>query len=192
MRSIGLSLMIYFLGLLAVALGVASVIGYETSRRRLESKKDATAQLIDAQYAERCRAEQKRLDDDLLAQAQTLARIAHFQFDRVRLHYRALNALGLLAVVTAPDAYVLAPTWAGQGVRGQFSFELNRKNLKNLGEITLDDREVLEQVSRPIISRLTAWGRLRTLPISRRTLSCPWTRTLSPPSKDRRGKPPTT
>ena len=158
MRSIGLSLMVYFLGLLAVALGVASVIGYETSRQTLEAKKDATAQLIESQYAERCRAEQKRLDDDLLAQAQTLARVAHFQFDRARLHYRALNALGLLAVVTAPNAYVLAPTWAGQAAHGQFSFDLNRKNLKDLGEITLDDREVLEQVSPYYFQINSVWG----------------------------------
>src|SRR5665213_1758971 len=146
MRSIGLSLMVYFLGLLAVALGVASLIGYETSKQTLESKKDATAQLIEAQYAEGCRAEGKRLDDDLLTQAQTLARVAHLQFDRARRHHE-LNALAMLAVAVAPNAYVLAPSWVGQGVRGQFSFELNRRN-KNIGEITLDDREILEGVSR--------------------------------------------
>ncbi len=157
MRSISLSLMIYFLGLLAVALGVASIIGYETSRQTLESKKDATAQLIDAQYAERCRAEGKRLDEDLLAQAQTLARVAHFQFDRARLRYHELNALGLLAVSTAPNAYVLAPSWVGQGVHGQFSFELSRKN-KNVGEITLDDQEILEQVSRYYFQIDSVWG----------------------------------
>jgi two-component system, OmpR family, heavy metal sensor histidine kinase CusS len=155
MRSIGLSLMVYFLGLLAVALGVASVIGYETSKQTLESKKDATAQLIEAQYAERCRAEERRLDDDLLAQAQTLARVAHIRFDWNRLRYHELNALGLLAVSTAPNAYLLAPSWVGQGVHGQYSLELNRKNL---GEITFDDREVLEQVSRYYFQIDSVWG----------------------------------
>jgi two-component system, OmpR family, heavy metal sensor histidine kinase CusS len=155
MRSIGLSLMVYFLGLLAVALGVASLIGYETSKQTLESKQNATAQLIEAQYTERCRAEEKRLDDDLLGQAQTLARVAHFQFDRARLRYHELNALGLLAVGTAPNAYVLAPSWAGQGVHGQFSFDLNRKNL---GEITLDGPEILEQVSRYYFQIDSVWG----------------------------------
>jgi heavy metal sensor kinase len=147
--------MIYFLGLLAVALGVASVIGYETSKQTLESKKDATAQLIEAQYAERCRAEERRLDDDLLAQAQTLARVAHIQFDWGRLRHHELNALGLLAVCTAPNAYLLAPSWVGQGVHGQYSLELNRKNL---GEITFDDREVLEQVSRYYFQIDSVWG----------------------------------
>jgi heavy metal sensor kinase len=162
MRSIGLSLMVYFLGLLALALGVASLIGYETSKQTLESKKDATAQLIVAQYVERSRAEETRLDDDLLAQAQTLARVAHIQFARAHLRHPGLNALGMLAVATAPNAYVLAPTWVGQGVHGQFSFELNRKNFdwnrKDPGEITLDDREVLEQVSRYYFQIDGVWG----------------------------------
>jgi two-component system, OmpR family, heavy metal sensor histidine kinase CusS len=161
MRSIGLSLMVYFLGLLAVALGVASLIGYETSKQTLESKKDATAQLIEAQYLERRRAEEKQLDDDLLDQAQTLARVAHIQFDRARFGNHALNALGVLAVGTAPNAYVLTPSWAGQGVRGQFSFELYRPsfdvNRKSFGEITLDDREILEQVSR-FYFQIDSWG----------------------------------
>ncbi|HBI45847.1 MAG TPA: hypothetical protein DDY78_23780 [Planctomycetales bacterium] len=155
MRSISLSLMVYFLGLLAVALGVASVIGYETSKQTLESKQNATAQLIEAQYTERCRAEETRLDDDLLAQAQTLARVAQFQSDWGRLRHHELNALGMLAVATAPNAYLLAPSWVGQGVHGQFIFDLNRKNLV---EITFDGREVLEQVSRYYFQIDSVWG----------------------------------
>ena len=155
MRSIGLSLMVYFLGLLAVALGIASLIGYETSRQTLESKKNATAQLIEAQYGERCRTEETRLDDDLLGQAQTLARVAQYQSDWGRLRHHELNALGMLAVGTAPNAYLLAPSWLGQGVHGEFSFDLNRKNL---GEITFDGREVLEQVSRYYFQIDSVWG----------------------------------
>jgi two-component system, OmpR family, heavy metal sensor histidine kinase CusS len=153
MRSIRLSLTVYFLGLLGLALGAASVLVYQTAEQTLESKKKATALLIEAQYKERCKAEEKRLDDDLLAQAQTLARVAHFGFDWKRRHHE-LNALGLLAAATAPNAYALAPSWVGQGVHSQYSFELNRKK----GEITFDDREVLEQVSRYYFQIDSVWG----------------------------------
>jgi two-component system heavy metal sensor histidine kinase CusS len=158
MRSISLSLMVYFLGLLAVALGVASVIGYETSKQTLESKKDATAQLIETQYAERCRAEEKRLDDDLLAQAETLARVAHFQFDRRLRHHELDIRLAALAVGAEQSAYVMTPAWVNPGVRWPISFELSRKNLKDMGEITFDDREMLEQVSAYYFQINSVWG----------------------------------
>ena len=46
MRSIRLSLMVYFLGLLAVALAVASVFVYQTAGQTLREKQQATGQLI--------------------------------------------------------------------------------------------------------------------------------------------------
>ena len=49
MRSIRLSLTVYFLGLLAVALAVASVLVYQTAGQTLREKQEATGQLIQAQ-----------------------------------------------------------------------------------------------------------------------------------------------
>ena len=50
MRSIRLSLMGYFLGLLALALGTASLLAYQTSYLTLQDKKTATEELIQKQY----------------------------------------------------------------------------------------------------------------------------------------------
>ncbi len=46
MKSIRLSLLVYFLGLLAVALFAASLLVYNTAEQTLEAKRVAMAQLI--------------------------------------------------------------------------------------------------------------------------------------------------
>src|SRR5437763_238948 len=98
MRSIRLSLVVYFLGLLAAALGVASLLAYRTAERTLAEKRKATEQLIQAQYEERSRKERQALDEKLLQQAHTLARLVELQNDLrqfVRLH--ELRWLGLMS-----------------------------------------------------------------------------------------------
>ena len=96
MRSIRLSLVVYFLALLAIALGAASWLAYRTSDETLSQKKEATRQLIQAQYEENCRQERSRLDDQLLAEAKSLARQTQTMLDFSRLHDRE-HQLGLLA-----------------------------------------------------------------------------------------------
>ena len=59
MRSIRLSLVVYFLVLLALALGAVSVLVFQTTHRTLLAKRDATRALLDAQYEERCRNERE-------------------------------------------------------------------------------------------------------------------------------------
>jgi heavy metal sensor kinase len=81
MRSIRLSLMVYFLALLGVAFGAVSLLVYRTTSDTLKSKKETTESLIQAQYEERCRTEKQRLDDALLAQAGRLAGLAYFEWD---------------------------------------------------------------------------------------------------------------
>src|SRR5262249_50863892 len=102
MRSIRLSLMVYFLGLLAVALGVASVLVYRTASQTLEAKRRATAQLIDAQYEEKCSQEKARLDKELLFQARTLASLTQFQFDRSLYRDYSAQDKGLMLLTLAP------------------------------------------------------------------------------------------
>jgi heavy metal sensor kinase len=80
-KSIRLSLMVYFLALLGVAFGAVSLLVYRTTRDTLKSKREATESLIKAQYEERCRTEKQRLDDALLAQAGRLAGLAYFEWD---------------------------------------------------------------------------------------------------------------
>ena len=90
MKSIRLSLMVYFLGLLALALGVASWLVYEIARETLQDKQRAAKSLVETQYKERCDEEKKRRDDQLLLEAQTLNKLV--QFDRY-IRGRELNQL---------------------------------------------------------------------------------------------------
>jgi heavy metal sensor kinase len=80
-KSIRLSLVVYLLALLAVAFGAVSLLVYRSTRDTLTSKRQATESLIEAQYKERSRAEEQRLDDALLAQAGRLAGLATIAWD---------------------------------------------------------------------------------------------------------------
>jgi heavy metal sensor kinase len=80
-KSIRLSLIVYFLALLAVTVGAVSVLAYRTAQQTLIDKKKATEGLIEAQHKERCRAEEDRLDQELLAQARTISGLAIFEWD---------------------------------------------------------------------------------------------------------------
>jgi heavy metal sensor kinase len=115
MKSIRLSLLVYFLGLLAVALTVASLLVSRTAEQTLQAKRQATEQLILAQYRERCREEESRLDDALLFQAQSLARLVQVQIDWSRADLQPLYLLGVLSAGLAPSGYVLAPAWIAEG-----------------------------------------------------------------------------
>src|SRR6516162_3762380 len=81
MRSIRLSLVVCFLGLLCVALTVASVLLHDTAKRTLVAKEHAAEALAEARYEERAREARQRMDDRLLTQAKSLA-------GRVRPRYR--------------------------------------------------------------------------------------------------------
>jgi heavy metal sensor kinase len=81
MRSIRLSLLVYFLALLAVALGTVSFLVYGSTRRALAEKNEATRQLIERQYQEVCDKERVRLDEALLADAKLIARHAQIYND---------------------------------------------------------------------------------------------------------------
>ncbi|HLJ96827.1 MAG TPA: ATP-binding protein [Gemmataceae bacterium] len=79
MRSIRLSLLLYFLMLLAVALGAASVCAYQYTQRVLDAKLEAREQLLKKQYEEDCRRKKSRFDDALLQKAFLLAQQAQIQ-----------------------------------------------------------------------------------------------------------------
>jgi heavy metal sensor kinase len=118
MKSIRLSLLVYFLGLLAVALFAASLLVYNIAERTLEAKREAMAQLIQTQYNERCRDGREKLDDGLREQAQSLARLVQVQYDRPRPDIQPFFVLGLLSSSLNPNGYALAPTWVAEAARG--------------------------------------------------------------------------
>jgi signal transduction histidine kinase len=140
MKSIRVSLLVYFLGLLAAALGVASVLAYRTAQRTLAEKKEATEKLIHAQYKERCEEEKRRLDDKLVQQAHTLARLVEVQTDwRQLLQLQDLKALGFLSTLSTPNGYAPALGWMGEA-RGNYlaaevfwkSFVPNKKRVSSI------------------------------------------------------------
>src|SRR5262245_33645646 len=79
MRSIRLSMLVYFLGLLVVPLAVASLLVYRSAQRTPGEKEKATAELIEAKYEE-------RFDTALLHEAQALMGRVNlaWNFQRIR------------------------------------------------------------------------------------------------------------
>jgi heavy metal sensor kinase len=135
MKSIRLSLMVYFLGLLTLALGAASWFVYETAHQSLLDKQGNSEKLVETQYHERCHDEANKLDEQLLAEAQTFSTLVRFKLDRRMIHGRELNLLNIAGLVAAPASpappsvvspLMLSPTdslglagvtsWSGVGV----------------------------------------------------------------------------
>jgi heavy metal sensor kinase len=126
-KSIRLSLMVYFLALLAVTLGAVSLLAYRTAQQTLMDKKRATEDLIEAQFNERRRAEEDRLDQELLAQARTLAGLAIFELDLHKrwlletepdwqhLPNREASYLGVLTAALGSNGYLSAAVCIERG-----------------------------------------------------------------------------
>jgi heavy metal sensor kinase len=153
MRSIRLSLVLYFLALLALALGAASVLVFRTTHQTLLAKKDATQKLLEAQYDERYTKERAKLDEALEYQARTLARLIQFQLPALTparanaLHYRELNAqLGLGTSALVPNGQVLMAAWLAEGAPSRppdtpgarLAGEIYRQ-VRGVAEITFDE-----------------------------------------------------
>jgi heavy metal sensor kinase len=160
MRSIRLSLVLYFLGLLLVALGVASYWTYHLAQTTLIEKREKTEELIQAQYRDRCREAEERLRKDLLFQAQTLARLAYFYSDSTRAtNYRVLGELGVLTAVTGPNPWTTLPTWGMQATRwGPISQMVWRKSM---GEIRFNEFDLFQHVDGQVAEYFqidSSWG----------------------------------
>jgi heavy metal sensor kinase len=112
MKSIRLSLTVYFLGLLVLALGAASWFVYENAYRTLQDKEGAAVQLIQTQYKERCRDEEKRRDEQLLSEAQTFNKLIQTEKVLRGRELNAANAAALSAAYAMPSAPAVPPTFA--------------------------------------------------------------------------------
>jgi two-component system, OmpR family, heavy metal sensor histidine kinase CusS len=102
-RSIRLSLLFYFLGLLAIALGAASVLAYQTAQRTLNDKKETTEKLVNDQFARNC-------DEALLNQAQALARIVQLQFSQ-NWKYLVQRNVGVIGFTAVPNGGLTPHLW---------------------------------------------------------------------------------
>lgn len=160
MRSIRVSLILYFLGLLLVALGAASAWAYHLANSALEEKKVKTVELIESQYRERCRQEEVRLNDALLFQAQTLARMAYFYSDSTKANnYRVLTGLGALTAAMGPNAW--APVYIDlmqSNRHSPYSFLVWRKSV---AEIRFNEFELFQHVDGQVAEFFqidSSWG----------------------------------
>jgi heavy metal sensor kinase len=134
MRSIRLSLLVYFLGLLGVAMGIISVLVYGTTQATLADKKRATAQLIQRQYEDLCAQEQARLDEALHSDARNLVNShAHMQLDlepwplspqdQGKTQRRQMGyAVAQLAAGPVPTGPMVTSLWAAQALSALSGF----------------------------------------------------------------------
>lgn len=80
MQSIRRSLVVYFLALMAVALGALAFLVDRVAGRTLAARESAVAQLIDHRYAELATEERTKLDEALTAMASRLANDVQMQY----------------------------------------------------------------------------------------------------------------
>jgi signal transduction histidine kinase len=154
--SIRVSLVLYCTTLLALALASVSVLGYRTAMGGLESRRAAARQLHETQFFDRCRDCEETMDNELLGQAQTLARLVQFQLDFRRLRNREITLIGLISI--PQNSYFSAPIWLAGVGRGPVAMELFRRNTV---EVRLDPAELLRQGEDNIAEYYqikTSWG----------------------------------
>jgi heavy metal sensor kinase len=107
MKSIRLSLMLYFLVLLGLALGAVAVSAYQYTQYTLEAKVETRRELLKTYYERDCERERQNLDDALRQRARTLADQALFQYQWSRTRVLDMAPLGLLSMVADPNGYLL-------------------------------------------------------------------------------------
>src|SRR5262249_49911425 len=136
MKSIRLSLIVYFLLLLGLALGAVSVLVYRTTYVTLLAKKETTRKLLQAQYEDRCQEVRTKLDDELFYQARILADKAQSQSPWFRPRFPTF--LGLLGATPTGGGHGMIQQGVAQwGLRPDLSFGLNR--LLGLTEIQFNE-----------------------------------------------------
>ena len=135
MKSIRLSLIVYFLVLLGAALGSVSFLVYRITSRALQEKHATNRQLLETQYDQRRREELAKTDNDLLEHARALANLAQWQFEVKKLYTRHYAILSLLTAAPSPQGHFVLPLWIGE--------EPNRLRMQISGmlanEIKLDE-----------------------------------------------------
>src|SRR5438128_1377282 len=136
MKSIRLSLIVYFLALLALALGAVGGLAYWTTADIVQARKETTKNLLCNQHERRCSREQRRLDNGLLMQARYLATVAQFQFQGSKTRVPTLAPLGVLTASLSPSGYVQVPGWLAEGIRGPLSQRIYQQSM---AEIRFDE-----------------------------------------------------
>jgi two-component system, OmpR family, heavy metal sensor histidine kinase CusS len=132
MRSIRISLLVYFLGLVTLAVGATSLLAYRSTRQTLQDKEVAIAGLIQAKHEKRRLKEQARFDDELLSKANGLALRAGVEIQISKLMWRELHFTGVFQAQALPNAFATLPSWLGFGVRAKFVEEIYRAHASEI------------------------------------------------------------
>jgi heavy metal sensor kinase len=122
MKSIRLSLIVYFLVLFAGALGAVSWFVYGNSTQMLRKSEASRRTLLETQYRQRVAEAESAHDHRLLGKAQTLARLSRWS----REHIESLSPLGVLGAVLAPQGQLAAPVWLGETFHPPLAFFVYR------------------------------------------------------------------
>jgi two-component system, OmpR family, heavy metal sensor histidine kinase CusS len=116
MRSIRLSLIVYFLLLLLLALGGVSVFTYQTARAALRDKVQTTRERLKARREERKRTLNEEVDNHLRRRAMTLGKMAESDFGGRR--YLEIATAIRVGAGTAPLAPLGVGLWSSNSLLG--------------------------------------------------------------------------
>lgn len=113
MKSIRLSLLVYFLILLTGALAAISWFSYRTTAQSLHRRKLDSCRLIEAQCEMQIESARTALDRRLVRQAHSVVNRSHSMF----VHAEPLwNHLGIFGAVTMPGFHLSIPIWLEQNM----------------------------------------------------------------------------
>ncbi len=160
MKSIRLSLIVYFLCLLAVALGAVSGLVYWNTSTIVQHRKEAMRKVLCTQYERRGQRARDKFDDGLLNQAHTLASMAQFQHQSSRSRLATLAPLGLLSAGPSPYGYLQMPVWMAECTRGPLSYRVYRLST---GEIEFNEGDMPAHPDGPVTEyfQITSeWGNM--------------------------------
>jgi signal transduction histidine kinase len=106
MRSIRLSLIVYILVLLGLALGGVSWFVYQTSAQALRGQEASTIKLFEETYKEQVDEAKNALRDRIQEKAKMLAKRARYRFQ-----FEFLFPIANAALVSQPQGFVSVPLW---------------------------------------------------------------------------------
>jgi hypothetical protein len=117
MRSIRLSLIVYFLLLLIAAESVAFWLVYRSATDVLREKQEVNRALLEAQYKENIREKNERFDNELLEQAREVAYLSSARLQRDQVRYTLLLAF---MQMTDTQAQWTIPFYMVEGIQPRF------------------------------------------------------------------------
>jgi heavy metal sensor kinase len=113
MKSIRVSLIVYFLALVVLTLGAVLGLLYQNTLRTLEEKQATTEALLLKEHESRHRAVRDQFDREILHRAQNLANFVQYQ--SVPIGRDIYPVCAAAAAILYPNGQLLAPLWLAAG-----------------------------------------------------------------------------